>query len=55
MPLFAFEGKQPVIQASAFIAPTAVIIGDVIVEESVVHGATLGEECLIAPWGRPRA
>ncbi len=97
MPLFSFEGKSPRIHPSAFIAPTAVIIGDVTIEEnasvwynavlradftpivirkganvqdcavihttpvnpvevgpgvtvghlSMIHGATLGEECLI--------
>jgi carbonic anhydrase/acetyltransferase-like protein (isoleucine patch superfamily) len=97
MPLFSFEGKRPTIHPSAFIAPTAVIIGDVTIEERasvwynavvrsdfspivigrganvqdcavvhvtpvlptivgpgatighscVIHGATLGEECLI--------
>jgi carbonic anhydrase/acetyltransferase-like protein (isoleucine patch superfamily) len=33
MPLFSFEGKSPRIHPSAFIAPTAVIIGDVTIEE----------------------
>ena len=97
MPLFSFEGKSPTVHPSAFIAPTAVLIGDVTVEENasvwynavirgdlspivvrrganvqdcavihvtsmhpadigagatighscVVHGATLGEECLV--------
>jgi carbonic anhydrase/acetyltransferase-like protein (isoleucine patch superfamily) len=97
MPLFSFEGKHPSVHPSAFIAPTAVIIGDVTIEERasvwynavvrsdfgpiviraganvqdcavihvtardpaevgagatvghlcVVHGATLGEECLV--------
>jgi carbonic anhydrase/acetyltransferase-like protein (isoleucine patch superfamily) len=97
MPLFSFEGKHPTVHPSAFIAPTAVLIGDVTVEENasvwynavvrsdfspivirrganvqdcavihvtprhqvdigpgatvghgcVVHGATLGEECLV--------
>ena len=97
MPLFSFEGKSPKIHPSAFIAPTAAIIGDVTIEENasvwynavlradfspimirrganvqdcavihttpengvevgpgvtvghlcMVHGATLGEECLI--------
>lgn len=97
MPLFSFEGKSPKIHPSAFIAPTAVIIGDVTIEENasvwyntvlrgdfgpivvkkganvqdcavvhatpihpveigpgatvghlvMIHGATLGEECLI--------
>ncbi len=98
MPLFAFEGKSPTIHPGAFVAPTAVIIGDVTVEEHasvwynavirsdfspivirrganvqdcavvhgtpiegvdvgagatvghscVIHGARLGEECLVA-------
>jgi carbonic anhydrase/acetyltransferase-like protein (isoleucine patch superfamily) len=34
MPLFSFEGKRPTVHASAFIAPTAVLIGDVTVEEN---------------------
>jgi len=33
MPLFSFEGKRPRVHPSAFIAPTAVLIGDVMVEE----------------------
>src|SRR5918996_969166 len=33
MPLFSFEGKSPRIHPTAFIAPTAVIVGDVVVEE----------------------
>src|SRR3954453_11548578 len=98
MPLYAFEGKSPTVHETAFIAPTATLVGDVTVEEGasvwygaviradyspvviraganvqdgavlhgppnqptevgrgatvahlcVVHGATLGEECLIA-------
>jgi carbonic anhydrase/acetyltransferase-like protein (isoleucine patch superfamily) len=32
MPLFSFEGKRPRVHPSAFIAPTAVLIGDVTVE-----------------------
>ena len=32
MPLFAFEGRSPVIAEGAFIAPTATLIGDVRVE-----------------------
>jgi carbonic anhydrase/acetyltransferase-like protein (isoleucine patch superfamily) len=34
MPLFSFEGKCPTVHPSAFIAPTAVLIGDVTVEEN---------------------
>jgi carbonic anhydrase/acetyltransferase-like protein (isoleucine patch superfamily) len=98
MPLYSFEGLTPTVHDTAFIAPTATLVGDVIVEEGasvwygavvradyapvviraganiqdgavlhgppglttdvgagatvahncVVHGATLGEECLIA-------
>jgi len=33
MPLFSFEGKAPKIHPTAFIAPTAVIVGDVTIEE----------------------
>jgi carbonic anhydrase/acetyltransferase-like protein (isoleucine patch superfamily) len=33
MPLFSFEGKHPRVHPSAFIAPTAVIVGDVTIEE----------------------
>ena len=33
MPLFSFEGKHPRVHPSAFIAPTAVLIGDVTIEE----------------------
>ena len=98
MPLFSFEGLTPQVHAGAFVAPTATLVGDVIVEDGasiwygaviradyapvivrrganvqdnavihgppglttdigrgatvghncVVHGATLGEECLVA-------
>ncbi len=43
MPLFSFEGKTPRIHPTAFIAPTAVIIGDVTIEEnaSVWYNAVL--------------
>ena len=43
MPLFSFEGKAPRIHPSAFIAPTAVIVGDVTIEEnaSVWYNAVL--------------
>src|SRR5262245_49522433 len=33
MPLYSFEGKRPQVHPSAFIAPTAVLVGDVTVEE----------------------
>ena len=98
MPLFSFEGRAPRVDPSAFIAPTATLVGDVTVEAGasvwynaviradyspvvvraganvqdgavvhgppnepteigpgatvahlcVVHGAVLGEECLVA-------
>ena len=43
MPLFSFEGKRPKIHPTAFIAATAVIIGDVTIEEraSVWYNAVL--------------
>ena len=43
MPLFEFEGKRPRIDPTAFIAPTATIVGDVTVEEgaSVWYGAVI--------------
>jgi carbonic anhydrase/acetyltransferase-like protein (isoleucine patch superfamily) len=34
MPLFDFEGKQPRVHPTAFVAPTAVLVGDVVVEEN---------------------
>ena len=43
MPLFAFEGKRPRVHPTAFVAPTAVLVGDVTVEEraSVWYNAVL--------------
>src|SRR6478736_328610 len=43
MPLFSFEGLRPRIHPSAFVAPTATLVGDVIVEEgaSVWYGAVI--------------
>ncbi len=43
MPLFSFEGKHPTVHPTAFIAATAVLIGDVTVEEhaSVWYNAVL--------------
>lgn len=43
MPLYEFEGKRPSVHPEAFIAPTAVLIGDVTVEKgaSVWYGAVL--------------
>ena len=41
--ILAFEGKEPQVADDAFVAPTAVLIGDVVVEEgaSVWFGAVL--------------
>lgn len=43
MPMFAFEGKSPTVHPEAFVAPTATLIGDVVVERgaSVWYGAVL--------------
>ncbi|HKW79066.1 MAG TPA: gamma carbonic anhydrase family protein, partial [Candidatus Limnocylindria bacterium] len=43
MPLYAYRGKRPQVAADAFIAPTAVLIGDVIVRSgaSVWFGSVL--------------
>jgi carbonic anhydrase/acetyltransferase-like protein (isoleucine patch superfamily) len=43
MPLFAFEGLEPTISPTAWIAPTATLVGDVRVEDeaSVWYGAVL--------------
>lgn len=43
MPFFAFEDKSPRVHPTAFIAPTACLVGDVTVEEgaSVWYGAVL--------------
>ncbi len=43
MPLYEFEGKRPTVHPTAFIAPTAVLVGDVTVEEnaSVWYNAVL--------------
>lgn len=43
MPLFAFEGAEPKIHPSAWVAPTATLIGDVTVEAdaSVWYGVVL--------------
>ena len=43
MPLFSFEGKAPRVAESAFVAPTATLVGDVVVEPgaSVWYGAVL--------------
>ena len=43
MPLYEFEGKRPTVHPTAFVAPTATLIGDVSVEEgaSIWYGAVL--------------
>ncbi|MCM6774571.1 gamma carbonic anhydrase family protein [Nocardia sp. CDC159] len=43
MPLFSFEGKSPQVHPDAFIAPTATLVGDVVVEAgaSVWYNAVL--------------
>lgn len=43
MPLFSFEGKAPRVHPTAFVAPTACLVGDVTVEEnaSVWYNAVL--------------
>lgn len=43
MPLFEFEGKRPQVHPTAFVAPTASLVGDVTVEEnaSVWYGVVL--------------
>jgi carbonic anhydrase/acetyltransferase-like protein (isoleucine patch superfamily) len=43
MPIFTFEGRSPQLSASAWIAPTATLVGDVTVEDeaSVWYGAVL--------------
>ena len=43
MPLFEFEGKSPQVHPTAFVAPTATLVGEVTVEEnaSIWYGAVL--------------
>lgn len=43
MPLFSFEGVSPTVDTEAWIAPTATLIGDVVVEKgaSIWYGAVL--------------
>jgi carbonic anhydrase/acetyltransferase-like protein (isoleucine patch superfamily) len=43
MPIIPFEGRVPRIHPSAFVAPTAIIIGEVVIEEdaSVWYGCVL--------------
>ncbi|GAA0598689.1 gamma carbonic anhydrase family protein [Kribbella sandramycini] len=43
MPLFSFEGKSPTVHPDAWIAPTATLVGDVIVEAkaSIWYGVVI--------------
>jgi carbonic anhydrase/acetyltransferase-like protein (isoleucine patch superfamily) len=43
VPLFAFEGREPQVSSSAWVAPTATLVGDVRVEAeaSIWYGAVL--------------
>ena len=43
MPLFAFEGREPRVSPAAWIAPTATLVGDVLVEDdaSIWYGTVL--------------
>src|SRR3978361_1912152 len=43
MPLFSFEGRSPQVHPDAWIAPTATVVGDVVVEAgaSVWYGVVL--------------
>jgi carbonic anhydrase/acetyltransferase-like protein (isoleucine patch superfamily) len=43
VPLFSFEGREPVVSPKAWIAPTATLVGEVYVEEeaSIWYGAVL--------------
>src|SRR5580658_1203899 len=43
MPLFSFEGRAPSVSATAWIAPTATLVGDIVVEDdaSIWYGAVL--------------
>ena len=43
MPLFEFDGKAPDVHPTAFVAPTATLVGEVTVEEgaSVWYGAVI--------------
>ena len=43
MPLFSFEGRFPQVHPEAWVAPTATLVGDVVVEAgaSIWYGAVL--------------
>ncbi len=38
MPIYEYEGVRPVVDPKAFVHPTAVVIGDVIIEENCLVG-----------------
>ena len=54
MPLFAFEGCEPTVSPTAWIAPTATLVGDVRAEAligngaTVLDGAVIGSRALVA-------
>jgi carbonic anhydrase/acetyltransferase-like protein (isoleucine patch superfamily) len=43
MPLFSFEGRSPTVHPDAWVAPTATVVGDVVIEAgaSIWYGAVL--------------
>ena len=43
MPLFSFEGKSPRVHPTAFIAPTANLIGDVTVNDPDGYLVEIGQ------------
>ena len=50
MNLYSFEGKTPQVDPEAFVAPTATLVGDVVVEKgaSIWYGVVLrGDDCRI--------
>jgi carbonic anhydrase/acetyltransferase-like protein (isoleucine patch superfamily) len=51
MPLFSFEGLSPQVHPDAWIAPTATLIGDVVVEKdaSVWFGAVIRADSARTP------
>lgn len=55
MPLFSFEGHEPVVSPGAWIAPTATLVGDVRVaaEASVWYGAVIRAETACWRGGVP--
>lgn len=55
MPLFSFEGVSPTVHPTAFVAPNAVLVGDVRIEAeaSIWYGAVLRADFapIIVRWG----